>query len=153
MCAAIAAAVACQDVRGGAVEVSWVLRTQGRAVSGCGCSDPLIAQVRIELVGVAPATVAGSAPCADRPACTFACDRRTGATPLDIPPGQYLVSLAALGPGGEDLTRGGAGGARVGVPAPILRDVVWGQATQVGALQIEAGCGSACQTKGGVCAR
>jgi len=41
----------CVQIQGGSVEVSWVVHANGRAITDCGCSDPVIDKVRIELVG------------------------------------------------------------------------------------------------------
>src|SRR5437773_534060 len=88
-----AAAVSCVPIDGGSVEASWVLRTgDGQAITQCECSDPQIASVRLTLAGVS-GDVKGSSPCKDRTACQFSCQRHTGATPFDIPPGFYLISL------------------------------------------------------------
>src|SRR4051794_7980346 len=114
-----AAAVSCVPIDGGAVEASWVLRTEdGRAISSCSCVDPPIAAVRFTLVG-ASGEVEGRLPCSDQAACQFSCQRQTGATPFDIPPGFYLISLVPVDAAGQALTT-------VRTPAPVLREVVKG---------------------------
>ena len=46
-------AAACVQIDGGAVEISWVIRSEaGNAITDCGCADPEIAQVRLLLQGV-----------------------------------------------------------------------------------------------------
>jgi len=48
----LSAAVSCVSIDGGAVEASWVVRTDdGRAITDCQCSDPQIASVRMHLEG------------------------------------------------------------------------------------------------------
>src|SRR5437016_2283904 len=97
----------CVRIDGGAVEVSWVVRsTDGRAITDCSCADPPIAKVRINLLGV-NGDIDGTQPCeapANRAACEFPCQRQTGATPFNIKPGhvgsdgqlpQYQISLTA----------------------------------------------------------
>src|SRR4029079_4701810 len=80
-------AAGCVRVDGGAVEISWVVRsTDGRAITDCTCADPPIAYVRLDLVGVG-GDIQGLTPCADRTACEFPCQRQTGSTPFDIKPG------------------------------------------------------------------
>jgi hypothetical protein len=137
------AAVSCVPIDGGAVETSWVVRTEdGRAITDCQCSDPQIAKVRLKLVG-ASGTVKETLPCQDRSSCEFSCQRHTGATPFDIPPGFYLISLIPVDAAGQDLTVL-APGSQVETPAPILREVVRGQPTQLDALALVGKCASSC---------
>jgi hypothetical protein len=135
------AASACVQIDGGAVEVSWVVHADGRAITDCSCSSPEIARVRIQMVGQGGA-IQGAMPCAGQAACEFACQRQTGATPFDIPEThgdeQYAISLVAVGQDGADLPQ-------VQAPAPILRSVVKGQPTEVEAFLLEAGCASDCE--------
>jgi hypothetical protein len=141
--------LACVPADGGAVEASWVIRSEGRAVSECGCADPAIAKVRFRIVGVEPEAIAGADWCAGRTSCDFSCARQTGVTPFAIPAGLYAISVTALGVEGEDLTEAPPAGpaprnvARVPT-APILRKVVEGQPTQLDAFVIEAGCAPVC---------
>lgn len=138
-----AAAVSCVPIDGGAVEASWVVRTDdGRAITDCQCSDPQIASVRLKLVG-ASGGVKGNVPCQDRGSCQFSCQRHTGATPFDIPPGFYLISLVPVDASGQDLTAL-APPRQVQTPAPVLREVVKGQPTQLDALAIVGKCASSC---------
>lgn len=104
----------CVKVDGGAFEAVWVLfDDQGRAISDCGCSDPPIASVAFEIVGTGRnGSVAGDKPCEGRSACVFSCQRQTGATPFDIPPGEYAFSLMALDKTGRPL-----GGSSCGMTA------------------------------------
>ena len=151
-------ATGCVRIDGGAVEVSWVVRsTDGRAITDCSCANPPIAKVRIELTG-RHGDIDGMEPCAGRAACEFPCQRQTGSTPFDIKPGhegsdgqlpQYQISLTALGADGGDLS--GA----VQSPAPILRTVVQGQPTEVEAFLLVAQCAVDCAgtNSSGVCTR
>jgi hypothetical protein len=143
------AADSCVSIDGGAVEASWlVVGVDGHAITRCDCADPRIDSVRLKLVGVSGG-VNGTEPCRDRGSCRFSCERRTGATPFDIPPGEYLMSLVAVDAAGQDLD---AGERRVLAPAPVLRDVVHGQPTQLDALALVAGCAPSCvQNKNSVC--
>jgi hypothetical protein len=147
-----AAAVSCVPIDGGAVEASWVVRTDdGRAITNCSCSDPQIASVRLRLVG-ASAEVKGIMPCQDRSSCQFSCQRQTGATPFDIPPGFYLISLVPVDAAGQDLTALEPP-QQVLTPAPVLREVVKGQPTQLDALSIVGKCAPSCSgNQNGVCA-
>jgi hypothetical protein len=148
--AAAGAAVSCVPIDGGAVEASWiVVAVDGHAIARCACSDPEIDSVRFKLVGDSPG-IMGSEPCRERAECQFSCERRTGATPFDIPPGTYRMSLTVLDAAGQDL--GVLDPAGVLAPAPVLRDVVRGQPTQLDALAILAGCAPRCsQNKNSIC--
>jgi hypothetical protein len=150
---AAAAAVSCVPIEGGAVEASWVVRTDdGRAITDCGCSDPGIASVRLRVEG-AMGAVAGTHPCEGRLTCEFACQRHTGATPFDIPPGFYWVKLIPVDAAGQELIRE-APEDRVRTPAAVLREVVTGQPTELDALSVVAGCAPACSTnQNRVCSR
>lgn len=135
----------CVDVDGGGVEGAWLVRTPDAvAVGRCGCGDPAIKWVDIVVQGVSPNSVQGTTPCAGKSACRFACDSGGGVTPLNIPPGNYLISLRPLDESGNELK--GA----VQVPDPILRTVQWGQATDLGALQIRVPCSASCSRFGDV---
>jgi hypothetical protein len=150
-------AAGCVRIDGGAVEISWVVRSyDGRAITDCGCSDPQIAKVQLDLVGMG-GDIDGTTPCEGRPECQFPCQRQTGSTPFEIPQGragadgvapQYKISLTPLGPDGEPL-------AGVQGPAPILRSVVRGQPTEVEAFLLVAQCAVACSgmNTSGVCTR
>ena len=140
------------EINGGAVEVSWVVRTDdSRAITDCNCADPRIARVRIDLLRTDDGSDAR--PCAGRAACEFSCQRGTGATPFDIPPGNYAISVRPLGPSGEELSDPANATQSVRVPDPILQDVVRGQPTDLGAFFIQARCAPACSgtNSNGVC--
>jgi hypothetical protein len=141
-----APAAACVRIDGGAVEVSWVVRSaDGQAITDCSCADPPIAQVKLDLVGVGP-TIGGTRPCDNRAQCVFACQLQTGSTPFDIPetPGgeMYEISVTAVGTDGAEIP-----GDQVMSPAPILRSVSRGQPTEVEAFLLVARCG--CGSSGG----
>jgi hypothetical protein len=143
-------------VDGGAVEASWVLRSfDGRAISDCRCTEPEVSRVRLVVVPEAPDGTWGRDVCAGRAECEFPCRRQTGATPLDVPPGRYAISITALDASGRDLTGAEPGQGGVRVPAPILRDVVFGQPVLGDAFRIEAACAAACDgaNKNSVCTR
>lgn len=138
---------ACVKIDGGSVEISWVvIAPDGRGITDCSCADPAIAKVRLHLVWVGGA-LDGVDACAGQAQCDFPCQRQTGSTPFDIQPTQsgemYSVSVEALGADGSPL-------AQVMTPAPILREVVFGQPTEVEAFALVASCSAACN--GSVCA-
>ena len=140
----------CVKIDGGAVEISWVIRSRaGSAITDCGCASPTIAKVRLKLVGVGGA-IDGATPCAGQAQCDFPCGRQTGATAFDIQEThgdeRYEVSVVALGTDGSELPQ-------VMTPAPILREVVRGQPTEVESMQLVADCATAClMSSSGVCA-
>jgi hypothetical protein len=146
----------CVRIDGGAVEISWVVRSaDGRAITDCGCSSPEIASVQLNLVGKG-GDIDGDMPCAGKKECIFACQRDTGSTPFDIKPGspgadgsqpEYEISVTALGTDGSELPQ-------VMTPAPILRNVVNGQPTEVEAFLLVAQCSQECSVNSsGVCTR
>ena len=143
-------ASACVEIDGGAVEVSWVIRSpSGAGITDCACADPAIATVRLVLRGVG-GTIDGATPCAGRAQCDFPCQRQTGATPFDIqetqPGERYEVSVVAVADGMELP--------QVTTPAPILREVVRAQPTEVESFQLVAACAVECgMNTSGVCAR
>jgi hypothetical protein len=138
--AAASACLSCVRIDGGAVEAAWVVRSADGLPSDCGCANPKIARIQLALVGVS-APVKDTQPCLGRDVCQFDCPVSRGATPFDIPPGSYLMSLVAVDAAGRDLsTPGLPGGGRITPPAPILREVVRGQPTQLDVAAIVTAC-------------
>jgi hypothetical protein len=142
----VAEAASCVDIDGGAVEASWIVGAEdGRAIRDCECADPAIKGVRFSLVGRAPDAVKGTRPCEGRAACEFSCQRHGGATPFDIPPGEYAISLTPLNGSGDDLTMTATTGKTVSRVTTIVRDVVEGQVTQLPAiLLVVPTCAASC---------
>ena len=142
---------ACVEIDGGAVEISWVIRSEtGSAITDCGCASPSIATVRLKLTGVG-GTIEDYQPCAGNAHCDFPCGRQTGSTPFNIKEThgdeRYQVSIAAVGTDGTELLQ-------VMTPAPILREVVRGQPAEVESMQLVALCAPEClMNSSGVCAR
>ena len=144
--AAASAGLSCVPIDGGAVEAAWMVRSADGTPSTCACSAPSIVHVRLSLVGVS-AGVKDMRPCDGRGVCQFDCPVNRGATPFDIPPGSYLMSLLATDATGNDL---GAGG-RITPPAPVLRDVVRGQPTQLDVAAIVTACSGCVANKNPAC--
>jgi len=142
---------ACVEIDGGAVEISWVIRSDtGSAITDCGCASPSIATVRLKLTGVGGA-IEDYQPCAGNAQCDFPCARQTGSTAFNIKETRgderYQVSVAAVGTDGTELLQ-------VMTPAPILREVARGQPTEVESMQLVALCATEClMNSSGVCAR
>ena len=145
------AAAGCVQISGGAVEVSWEVQANGRAITDCSCASPQIAKVRIDLVGKG-GSIEGATPCAGRAQCEFSCQRKTGATPFDIPetkPGEtYGIKVVPVGADNIDLVGNFA-------PDPVYRTVSRGQPTEVEAFLLDVGCDNSCggMNNSGVCAR
>ncbi|MES1171866.1 MAG: hypothetical protein ABUL77_01405 [Bacteroidota bacterium] len=133
------AGAGCVSIDGGAVEVAWsIFAPDGRAINDCGCTDPAVASLRLNLVSDPDGA---SQPCAGLAACRFACDRKIGATPFIIPPGQYLISLVAVDQEGADIPA-----TSVLTPPPQSRSIVRGQPTELEAFMIETGCKTVCNS-------
>jgi hypothetical protein len=141
----------CVEIDGGAVEVSWVVRsTSGSAITSCSCADPPIDKVRLVIVPRGP-SIEGNKPCENQAQCEFPCQRQTGSTAFNVKPTQegesYEISVVAVGEDGNVIEG-------VMKPAPVLRSVVKGQPTEVEAFQLVAPCREECEMNGsGVCAR
>ena len=142
----------CVKIDGGAVEVSWVVRSDtGAAITDCGCADPAIATVRLVLVLDQGGSPTSYRPCDGQAQCDFPCQRQTGSTAFDIRPTQadesYEISVIGVDASGVPI-------ASVLAPAPILRSVVTGQPTETEAFELVARCSDTCMMNGsGVCAR
>ncbi len=145
------ASAGCVQISGGAVEVSWEVQANGRAIIDCSCASPKIATVRIDLVGRG-GTIQGATPCAGQAQCEFSCQRKTGATPFDIPETKggetYGIKVVAVGADGIDLPNNYA-------PDAVYRTVSRGQPTEVEAFLLDVGCDNECggMNNSGVCAR
>lgn len=144
----------CVRIDGGAVEMSWALHTRdGRAISDCGCTEPEVTTVRLHLTLMKVGdTVPDPTHCEGGAQYAFACQRHTGATPFEVPETKpderYRVCVDTLGKDGAVLTN-------VVAPAPVLRSVVRGQPTDMGALLLVTDCATTCSGVNGqgVCAR
>jgi hypothetical protein len=128
---------ACEPVNGAAVEVSWVVHTPGGyAIDDCSCAEPAISNIRLLLTPQSgtesPRTY------------TFPCKRQRGATPFEVPEGNYELGIQALDASGQ------VAGAVV-TPPPFLRKLVWGQPASMDAQLIKAPCASRCANKNGTC--
>ena len=145
--------VGCVKIDGGAVEISWVVRSRsGAAITDCSCADPPITTVRLVLSGLG-GSLDGYRPCDGQAQCDFPCQRQTGSTAFDIretQPGEtYEISVVAVDSSGLDIPAD-----LVMSPAPILRSVIPGQPTETEAFQLVAACRAECGMNGsGVCAR
>lgn len=139
LCFGLLAALGCVSVEGGAVEVSWVVHSSGGyALSGCGCAEPPIDAIRLDVRPAAPAEGLASL------SYLFGCSRKRGATPFEIPPGRYAVSITALDGQGQAI-------AAAVTPPPRLATVEWGKPASMDAQLVVAPCAERCANKNGRC--
>ena len=129
---------ACVEIDGGAVEISWVIRSEaGSAITDCGCASPSIAKVRLGCcIGDRGRASTAPHPVPEQAQCDFPCARQTGSTPFNIPETHGTERYAGLRRGAWEPTA--ASCSEVMTPAPILREVVRGQPTEVESMQLVA---------------
>ena len=122
------AAQGCVDVRGGAVELSWTIRTE----EGGSCSCARAEIDRIELLATPCDLLESDGTCVGSPqhrnAWTWSCQESHGTTLFDIPEGRWGFKIEAFTM--NDLP------AEAAVPPPIVRDVVTGEVAMLDALLI-----------------
>jgi hypothetical protein len=134
----VAAAISgCVDIDGGAVEARWDLQYGGEDCTPPGGGDPLCvrgnriscARGKVGFVELSLDPLRGSDDPCDREGtpCRFSCEPLIGTTRFFIPEGDYSISLQVRDPAGTLL--GPADG--VAVPAPIVRQVLEGQLTNL----------------------
>ena len=111
----------CANVDGGAVELSWKLRSaSGATTDFLQCGDvPGIAQIQLDWE-VGPASSAQS----------WSCGLGHGVTGFDLPQGQALLSVKPVCRGGATATNGYI------APAPELRQVNVGATVSLGAVEL-----------------
>jgi len=134
---------ACEEVRGGAVEIRWDIRNAKGERIGCeGDGDDAGARQLLKLdqlffkLELIPSPK-GEDPCDKGADCRFECvtggsEILPGTTPFTIPEGQYLMTAYALGysaafPDGKRL----AAAQGVVAPPPVLRLVAEGEITDL----------------------
>jgi hypothetical protein len=138
LAALAAAAVACVEVDGGAVELSWSLRTvEGDAVESCG-------DIPLEAVRICwePADGASTDQCRPGHRRTFPCGDRHGVTAFEVPPGPTLLWIEPVCPGGAPPPAD-----TYEVPPPILRTVEHGRVVTLRSLLIEIRAGADCEPR------
>ena len=147
------AAGSCVQIDGGAVEVSWVVHANGRAITDCTCSNPEIASVRIDIVGTRRQHRGHARPAPGRPSvCSPASVRRArrhSTSPRRTATRLYPIPVVAVDKDGADLPDSGRRW------PPSREPSCGGQPTEVEAFLLEAGCATGVRdvNKTGVCAR
>jgi hypothetical protein len=134
--AVLTAAPGCVDVNGGAVELSWSVRTLEGTQSGCDPEDANLATVSVwlrscdQLIAGLCHTAEGMREVPTSPLRTFECARGQAVTSFEVPEGRKEMWITVGCPTGD------VDDAVVRVPEPLVRDVVEGQVTQLHALLI-----------------
>ena len=121
----------CMDMKGGAVELQWVVRdTNQRARE---CAEVGISHIRISIVQSTEDETIDLCkdPETDVGRCTFKCDVGNGTTPFKIPEGWYHFGLVALDEDGMVIPAN-----LISIPSPIFRRVLYGEILDLGVWQI-----------------
>ncbi len=145
-------ATSCVDVDGGAIELSWTLRTfEGEVISSDqeeACRRAGIESIRVCWRPAGAGGVDAGAPeCAGGRSRTFACGDDRGVTRFEVEPGEQAIWLEPVCEGGEMAVEG-----TYQVPAPIVRGVAEGAVVALGAQLVEATDGARnCPAAGCTC--
>jgi hypothetical protein len=125
----------CTDAAGGAVELSWALRsTQDREITDCAAG-------RISALELSWASAAGV------DAKAFPCDARHGTTAFELPPGPVTLAVqpacvfdtgprCLTSPKPCECVARTADSATFEAPAPLVREVVAGQTVTLDAVVV-----------------
>jgi hypothetical protein len=130
--------VACVEVNGGAVELSWSVRAFDgeRADEDCDNSDrkdgPIVHLDKIRLAWKAIADGGDGTGMEPDGWDEFPCSDRRGITEFSVPPGQHMLWIVPVCPGGAPAT------GNYQVPPPIVRTIGEGTVTTLGALLVVA---------------
>ncbi len=120
---------ACVQVDGGAVELSWTLRTfEGNANT---CLKSGVEMVRVCWIPLDVDGGSGLQVCRRGQFREFPCDSSRGVTRFELPPGRNMLFL-------EPVCAGGVVAQNFQVPAPIVRDVEKGGVVTLDQLLIVA---------------
>lgn len=139
------AAGGCIEIDGGAVELSWSLRSfDGEPVDSC--ADARIERVRICWQSVADGAVAGAACEASQ---SFPCEEENGVSGFEIAPGATAFFAEPICVDGEPAATG-----TYQVPPPIVRSVEEGKIVTLNSLLIVVTpLGESCPDAGCTCVR
>lgn len=136
----IAGLAACVDVNGGAVELSWSLRTlAGDSVESCSAAS--IEAVRLCWQPLGDGGGEGGARCRSERFRSFPCEDESGATRFELPPGPTSLWIEPVCDDGLPAALG-----TYQVPPPIVRTVSTGDVVTLSSLLIavdpcaEPGC-------------
>ncbi len=118
----------CVEINGGAVELSWTLRTfAGANIDECSAYE--IGQIRLEWQS------GPDNPNVDGGSTTFDCTDSRGVTDFVIGEGAQLLEIVPICDDGND-----AAADTYEVPAPILRQVHTGELVTLNSLLVVVGC-------------
>jgi hypothetical protein len=122
----------CVQVDGGAVELSWSLRTfEGESITSCG--DAAIARVRLCWISLELDGGEAQDGCRPQNSREFACGNESGITGFDLPPGRTSLFVQPICLDGSAAREG-----TYDVPAPIVRTVQEGKVVTLSSLLIVA---------------
>lgn len=142
LCLVTAGATGCVEVEGGAVELSWSLRSfAGESIQAC--RDARIEEVRLCWTPLEADGGEVSGGCRPPNLESFACEAENGVTGFEIPPGRTSLEIQPVCAGGRPAERG-----TYDVPPPIVRRVREGKVVTLNALLIVA---STCSDPGCTC--
>jgi hypothetical protein len=119
---------ACTEINGGAVELSWSLRSFDGA-SVARCRDVSIEQVRLCWEPVAGGSTSAGETCRAALSWTFPCDESSGVTGFDLPPGSTAFWILPVCTDGDPADAG-----TYEVPPPIVRTVEDGKIVSLNSL-------------------
>jgi hypothetical protein len=131
----------CVTVNGGAVELSWTVRTSDGKQAACQNDDGSDPIGDIWLCAKACTVISNGACVGDTtcPVGKWACDRTHGSTAFEVTAGRKQLWIQVFCPNGMP--------ANVIVPEPIIHDVADGEVTQLNAVLItKPAGGTACST-------
>lgn len=139
---------ACVDVNGGAVELSWSLRTfAGDSLGGCERAGIETIRLCWQPLGDGGTGAAGGR-CRPPNLRAFPCNEESGITRFEIPPGRtslWIEPVCADGlPADPDTYE---------VPPPIVRTIEEGQVATLSSLLVAVAEGNTCPPAGCTCQR
>jgi hypothetical protein len=129
----------CVAIDGGAVEVSWSIRSfDGDAVETCG--DALVDKIRLCWTPLTDGSTADPETCLPGQRRTFSCDEASGVTGFDLEPGLTAFWIEPVCTDGEPADPG-----TYQVPPPIVRTVRDGRIISLNSLllvvnPLDTGC-------------
>lgn len=126
----LAAAGACVEVNGGAVELSWSLRTFEDTTTSCAQAN--VNEIRLIWEDASDSPDGGNRPGTH---ADFDCVENRGVTGFDVPEGDQLLRVQPICEDGNPATEH-----TYEVPPPILRQVRAGEVVTLNSLLVVVGC-------------
>jgi hypothetical protein len=133
----LATLAGCVEIDGGAIELSWTLRTFDGAAVPDSCMDEsgrrIVEDVRLCWASVAEGESPPTA-CPSDTRATFRCPSVHGVTGFEVAEGPTAIWIEPVCTSGEPAASGS-----FQVPAPIVRDVVDGKVVTLNSLLVVVG--------------